>query len=123
MSSAPILPFSKRTTALVTVFGCLFAAKNAQKLTSSAMTSAALRLSHAKLFQSYRLLAFQNTPNRADALDAAIAVAQTAIIGLNSIVSVMPEPTPLPENSFALSDIQAVVANAVQTIANVAASE
>lgn len=87
------------------------------------MTSAALRLSHAKLFQSYRLLAFQNTPNRADALDAAIAVAQTAIIGLNSIVSVMPEPTPLPENSFALSDIQAVVANAVQTIANVAASE
>jgi hypothetical protein len=119
----PILPFSKRTTASVSIFACFTAATNARKLTTDPATLAALRLEHANLFQSYRLLRFQNTPFREQVLDAAITKAQTAVSALNATVSGMPQPSPESEDKFALSLVQSVVAGAMQSMASIVANE
>lgn len=120
---APILPFSKRTTASVSVFACLTAATSARKLTTDPATLAALRTEHAQLFQAYRLLRHQDTPQQAQTLNEAIANAQTAINALGQTVQGMPQPSPESEDKFALSLVQSVVAGAVQQIANVVVNE
>ncbi|HWO40121.1 MAG TPA: hypothetical protein VNO32_66000 [Candidatus Acidoferrum sp.] len=56
-------------------------------------------------------------------MDDAIGDAQTAILALYATVSVMPAPVPPTDNVQTVPNIQAVVQNAVQVIANVVADE
>lgn len=118
-----MLLFSKRTTTAVTVFACLFAAQNAQSLTSTPATIAALQNSYETLFAIYRQILHQDVANQAAVLDAIIAAASDAIGTLNSTVQAMPQPNPAPENQFALPEIQISVANAVRVMINVTAAE
>lgn len=118
-----MLSFSKRTTTAVTVFACLFAAKNAQSLTSTPSTIAALQLEFSQLLHIYRRVRHQDIANQAVVLDAIIADAVITINSLNATVQAMPQPNPAPEDIFALSDIQIVVANAARVMVNVVAAE
>lgn len=118
-----MLLFSKRTTTAVTVFACLFAAQNAQSLTSTPATIAALQLEYATLNRIYRLVIHQDVANQHSVLDDIIDQAATTIGQLNATVQAMPQPNPPPEDIFALSDIQTVLVNAVRVMIDVQAAE
>ena len=103
--------FSRRTTTAVTVFACLFAAQNAQSLTTVPAQIGALYQSHAVLFDLYRKIRHQDVTNQAAVLASLIAQAQAAISNLNTIVQAI-EPTAQNQTNQALPDVQDVVANA-----------
>lgn len=107
-----MIPFSKRTTTAVTVFACLFAAQNAQQLTTVPSQVGALHQSHATLFHLYRQLRHQDIANQAAVLASLITQAQTAIENLNTLVQAI-APTTQNQTNEALPDVQSVVANAV----------
>ena len=81
----PLL-FSKRTTVAVTIFACLFAAQNAQLLTTNAAQINALYHEYATLFSLYRRVIHQDVPNQERVLDRIVAAARKAICQLNSTV-------------------------------------
>jgi len=80
------LLFSKRTTVAVTIFACLFAAQNAQLLTTNAAQINALYHEYATLFSLYRRVIHQDVPNQERVLDRIVAAARKAICQLNSTV-------------------------------------
>jgi hypothetical protein len=122
------LPFSKRTTAAVVTFACLQQSKFAQALlipatAATVATVAALQAEHDNLYEAYRKLRRQDVANQALVLDDAIGAAQAAINALYATVQAMTLPVPPPDDAKTLVNIQAVVANAVQTMSNVVADE
>jgi hypothetical protein len=117
-----MLPFSRRTTTAVTVFACLFAARDAWHLTTVASQIGALHQSHATLFHLYRQIRHQDVANQAAVLASLIAQAQTAINNLNTIVQAI-EPTVQNQTNQALPDLQAVVLNAVYVMTLVEGTE
>jgi hypothetical protein len=117
----PALPFTKRTTASVTVFACYQQAKVAQTITSNGDTVVALQIELGQLFAVYKQLQRQDVTNQVVTLDAAINAAQVAILALNSTVQGMTVSG--ADNVKILANIRSVVANAVGTIAAVVANE
>jgi hypothetical protein len=114
-----MLPFTKRTTASVTVFACVFVAQTAQTLTSSVSQVSALQLSYAQLISIYRQLVHQDVANQAAVLDAIIANALTVVQSLNTTVQAIGTT---PATAFELSGIQTITANAVAVMLNVNAA-
>ena len=115
------LPFTVRTTAAVTVFACLQQIQVAMTLLPVASPTIALLNGCAgQLFAQYQILRRQDVTSQTAVLVASIAAAQVAIISLNQIVQDMNEPTPPPDNVETLSNLQATIANAVQTIGHCA---
>lgn len=110
-----MLPFSRRTTTAVTVFACLFAARDAWHLTTVPSQIGALHQSHATLFHLYRQIRHQDVANQAAKLASLITQAQAAIVNLNNIVQTI-EPTIQNQTNQALPDLQSVVSNAVEVM-------
>jgi hypothetical protein len=121
IAPTPALPFTKRTTASVTVFACYQQAKVAQTITSNGDTVVALQIELGQLFSVYKQLQRQDVTNQVVTLDAAIKAAQVAILALNSTVQGMTVSG--ADNVKVLANIRSVVANAVGTIAAVVANE
>jgi hypothetical protein len=110
---ATSIPFSKRTTCAVTVFACLQASKQAQKLTSVVAQLNALQLEQAALFHVYRKVLHQDIANQEAVLDGIIAQAATAIGNLNTTVQGMTPPFNNPDGQIQLVDLQTLLTNAV----------
>jgi hypothetical protein len=109
-------------------FACLQQSKFAQALlipatAATVATVAALQAEHDNLYEAYRKLRRQDVANQALVLDDAIGAAQAAINALYATVQAMTLPVPPPDDAKTLVNIQAVVANAVQTMSNVVADE
>ena len=118
------LPFSKRTTTAVTVFACLQASKDAQKINTVTVPQiSALQLEMATLFSVYRQVLHQDVANQASVLDGVIEQAATVIGQLITTLQGLTQPNPPEENAFALTDLQVLVANAVVVMANVQSAE
>ena len=110
-----VLPFTKRTTAAVTVFTCIFAAQKAQALTSNPTLLGALNTEYVQLFDVYKWLCHQDVPNQAARLDRAIARASVLI---NELYATVLEIVSTKQNHVRLSIIQTEVAAAVQVMVN-----
>lgn len=104
------LSFSKRTTALVTVFPCIFIAKQARCLTKNPQLDYELVSEYNQLLTVYALLRHQDVPMQAVVLRGLIIQARCTICALNATVR---EITSTKYNQPRLSQIQIVVANAL----------
>ena len=111
----PTLPFSKRTTAAVSLFPTIFIAspQGAQRLAGDAATVAALALAYAQLTAVYPILIHQDTANNRADLYAAIKTAISTLCALNSTLQGM---TASGDAAFVLADWQIVVANALAAL-------
>lgn len=112
-----MIPFTRRMTTAVTVFACLSAARTAWKLTTNGVWVSAVQAEHRKLFSIYRQLIHQDVANQELVLNRLICAAYRAIRRLNATVQEIPLTK---HNELALSNVQLVVANAVQVMVNVA---
>ena len=101
------LPFSKRTTASVAVFACLFIAspQGAQMLSETVNTKVSLQLSYSQLINVYQLI-HQDTANNAADLQAAINTSVTILTNLKATLDAMMETG---DQSFVLAHMQQVV--------------
>ena len=102
------LPFSKRTTASVAVFACLFIAspQGAQMLSETVNTKVSLQLSYSQLINVYPQLIHQDTANNAADLQAAINTSVTILTNLKATLDAMMETG---DQSFVLAHMQQVV--------------
>jgi hypothetical protein len=116
------IPFSKRTTASVAVFDCIFIAspQGAQKLTTAALTIAALQLVYAQLVTVYAVLRHQDTANNRIDLYAAIATALIAVANLQFTINAM---TATGDAALVLTGMQSVAASAFTSLQKVVADE
>lgn len=116
------LPFSLRTVSVTAVFACIFIAspQGATTLTKNPATVGALALSYAQLTNIYPVLCHQDTANNQADLYAAIAVAATAVSGLNTILAGL---TAIGDAGFILQGMQIVAANALTSLQNVQVDE
>src|ERR1700687_3089745 len=91
MSMSIPLQFSKRLSAAIAVFDCIFIAspQGAQTLTPNGVTIGALQLEYAQLVAIYALLRREPTANNDADLDAAIAQAVTTIGNLKTTINSM----------------------------------
>ena len=116
------LPFSRRTTAAVSVFACIFVASptGAQTLTSNVSTITALQLEYSQLINVYPLLIHQDTANNAADLDAAIAQAETVVASLHATIDGMMASG---DAFYVLQGMQEVVAHALASLQAVQSDE
>lgn len=116
------IPFSRRTTAAVSVFACIFIASptGAQTLTSSVPTITALQLEYSQLINEYPLLIHQDTANNQADLYAAIAKAETTVSNLHDTIQAI---TATSDNAFVLAGMQEVVAHALASLQAVQSNE
>ena len=120
-----VLPFSKRTTAIIAVFSCIFVAspmQGARLFTSDVPTIAALQLSYAQLLREYHILRHQDVANQKSVLDAVINQAVTTVTSLNATVESIMAASNNP-NAAQLAVMQTVVANALTSLLKVQVDE
>ena len=109
------LQFSRRTTALVTVFPCIFLANQAQALTTDQDIKGDLVGEYYQLFHAYVLLRHQDVPMQAVVLQENIDKARHAICRLSATVQSI---TVTWQNARALNQIQLQVANALNVMSS-----
>jgi hypothetical protein len=117
------LPFSKRETASVAVFNCIFIASpdGAQQFVfGDGATIGALQLEYAQLVVAYALLRHQDTANNRVDLYSAIAKALTAVSALNVTIDAI---VATGEAGVRLAAMQTVVANALVSLQAVVSDE
>jgi hypothetical protein len=119
------LPFSRRQTASVAVFSCIFVAspmQGAGQFTSDVPTITALQLDYAQLINLYPVLIRQDVPDQRATLYAAIAHAVTIVGSLNttvqSIMAVSNDP-----NRAQLAVMQSITASALASLKAVQSDE
>jgi hypothetical protein len=110
-----MISFSKRTTAAVTVFACIFANRDALSLTTDVSQVSALSLNYARLNCVYRQLIHQDIEHQAIVLAHIIASARHAICKLNQTVLAI---TPTPQTAVALALVQSKVGDALYVMAS-----
>jgi hypothetical protein len=118
-----VIPFSKRLTASNALTRCMFACREAQRLSSNIVVTNDLQYLHAEMFSVLRRLRHQDVPDQSARLDAAITSAVALVSTLNGIVQAMPQLTPAPENMNSLSNVQTVVSGTLAALVNCAAVE
>jgi hypothetical protein len=112
------LPFSRRQTASVAVFSCIFVAspmQGARQFTSDVPTITALQLDYAQLLSIYPVLIRQDVPNQRAVLYAAIAQAVTIVRSLNTTVAGIMGSVTDP-NRAQLTVMQGVVNSALASL-------
>jgi hypothetical protein len=116
------LSMSKRLTAYNALTRCMFACREAQRLTNNAVTVNSLQLLHAEMFSVLRRLRNQDVPDQAARLAAAINSAVALVSTLNGLVMAMPNPTRAEDNTT-LQNVQTVVSGAVTALISAQAAE
>lgn len=109
------IPFSKRTTAAVAIFSCLFIAspQGAQTLATNYTQLSSLAFEYGQLINSYHLLVHQDTANNEADLDAEVVAAAEIVANLKATLGTM---TALGDNILLLAQMRSVVANALVNI-------
>lgn len=117
------IPFSKRLTASVAVFACLFIAspQGAQTFAfGNGVIIGALQLDYAQLHKVYHILRHQDVSEQQTVLYAAIAEAETTVASLNATIDSLMETG---DAGFVLRGMQIVTANALASLKAVQSDE
>lgn len=118
----PKLPFSKRTTAAVALFSCIFIAsmQGAQAIATVPAQIGNLALYYGQMTNLYPTLIHQDTANNDSDLDAAINSAVTIVGNLNTTMQGLTVAAP---NQITLAQMQVTVYNALVALQNAEANE
>lgn len=123
MSSNIPIPFSRRTTASVAVFACIFIASPQgiqAQIALSVPTISALALSYGQLTNLYPTLIHQDVANQKAVLDVAITSAVSIVSALKTTLGTITALT--GDQQFQLQHVQIVVADALTNLENALAA-